>query len=127
MELTNKEFKIAEAITQKLRDSGFVAYLAGGCVRDFLMNRPPTDYDIATTAQPEHVEQLFDKTVPVGKQFGVMLVLVEGITFEVATFRSEGAYLDGRHPTKVSFTTPEEDAERRDFTVNGLFFDPATR
>ena len=112
--------KIAEVLHQK----GHRAYFAGGCVRDFLMGEEPKDFDIATTASPEEVEKLFPKTLAVGKQFGVILVIEEGQPFEVATFRSEGPYQDGRHPSTVSFTSPEEDAKRRDFTVNGLFYDP---
>ncbi|HRY86225.1 MAG TPA: CCA tRNA nucleotidyltransferase [Candidatus Omnitrophota bacterium] len=88
------------------------------------MGRKPDDFDIATTAKPEEVEKLFRKTIPVGKQFGVMIVVDEEIPFEVATFRCEGGYRDGRHPSSVSFTQPEEDAKRRDFTVNGMFYDP---
>lgn len=101
-----------------------MAFFAGGCVRDLVMKQEPKDFDIATTAHPETIEKLFKKTIPVGKQFGVIIVLENDIPFEVATFRSEGGYADGRHPSSVSFTTPEEDAHRRDFTINGLFFDP---
>jgi putative nucleotidyltransferase with HDIG domain len=113
-------YKIAET----LHKAGHTAYFAGGCVRDFLMNCPPQDFDIATTAVPEQVESLFPKTIPVGKQFGVILVVAGDKPFEVATFRTEGGYADGRHPGHVSFSVPEEDARRRDFTVNGLFYDP---
>lgn len=114
----------AKKIAQALKEKGYLAYFAGGCVRDFLRNEIPKDYDIATTASPEAVEKLFPKTLPVGKQFGVILVMGEGVPYEVATFRQEGPYQDGRHPSEVAFTTPEEDAKRRDFTVNGLFYDP---
>lgn len=117
----------AYEIAQTLKEKGCTAYFAGGCVRDFLRGEPPKDYDIATTASPEEIEKLFPKTLPVGKQFGVILVVREGKPFEVATFRREGPYRDGRHPSEVSFTTPEEDARRRDFTVNGLFYDPFER
>ncbi len=113
-------YKIAQALQKK----GHVAYFAGGCVRDFLRGETPKDYDIATNASPDEIERLFPKTLPIGKQFGVILVIEAGEQFEVATFRSEGPYRDGRHPSSVAFTTPEEDAKRRDFTVNGLFYDP---
>jgi len=114
----------AVKIVKTLRDNGYVSFFAGGCVRDFVMKQEPKDFDIATTARPEIVEKLFKKTIPVGKQFGVVIVLENDIPFEVATFRSEGDYADGRHPSNVSFTSHEEDAKRRDFTINGLFFDP---
>ena len=124
MDLSEKKGRLALGIARALKTKGFTAYFAGGCVRDHLMGEKPQDFDIATTAKPEEVEALFAKTVPVGKQFGVMLVIEEEIQFEVATFRCEGGYQDGRHPSHVSFTHPEEDARRRDFTVNGLFYDP---
>ncbi len=127
MNLTSPKFQTACDIAQKLHEAGYLAYFAGGCVRDYLMNKEPQDFDIATTAKPEEVEALFPKTVPVGKQFGVILVLQENIPYEVATFRREGGYQDGRHPSFVSFTIPEEDAKRRDFTVNGLFYDPRSK
>jgi poly(A) polymerase len=111
-------------ITRRLEASGHRALFAGGVVRDLLLKRPISDLDIATSAPPDTVEALFSRTIPVGKQFGVMIVLAEGRQYEVATFRSEGAYLDGRHPTTVHFTSAEEDARRRDFTVNALFLDP---
>lgn len=111
-------------IARGLKQAGHTALFAGGCVRDFLMQKPAQDFDIATSALPEEVEKLFPKTVPVGKQFGVMLVIEDGHKFEVATFRKEGGYADGRHPTNVQFTDAKEDALRRDFTVNGLFYDP---
>lgn len=118
------EEELASQIAQKLTQAGFVAYFAGGCVRDLIMNQSAKDYDIATTASPDQVISLFDKTVAVGKQFGVVIVVLGEHQFEIATFRREGPYLDGRHPAQVSFTSPEEDAKRRDFTINGLFFDP---
>ncbi|MBS1970315.1 MAG: CCA tRNA nucleotidyltransferase [Bdellovibrionales bacterium] len=112
-----------EKIYHKLVDNGYKAYLAGGCVRDALLNKTANDLDLATDATPEAIEKLFPKTVAVGKAFGVMLVIEDGISFEVATFRSDGNYADGRRPDSVVFTTPEEDALRRDFTVNALFYD----
>ena len=127
MDVSRGEARIAFEIAQTLKENGHAAYFAGGCVRDFLRGESPKDYDIATTASPDEVEHLFSKTLPVGKQFGVILVVRGGKNFEVATFRSEGPYRDGRHPSSVSFTTPEEDARRRDFTVNGLFYDPFQR
>ena len=116
----------ARGIVQRLHDAGHVALYAGGCVRDRLMGVEPHDYDIATDARPEQVQALFRRTVAVGAHFGVIVVLDGSYEFQVATFRNDGQYLDGRHPTTVSFSTPEQDAERRDFTINGLFFDPLT-
>ena len=127
MDLSRGHALSAFEIARTLADKGHTAYLAGGCVRDFLRGETPQDYDIATSAHPDIVEKLFPKTLPVGKQFGVILVVREGKQFEVATFRREGPYRDGRHPSEVSFTSPEEDAKRRDFTVNGLFYDPFTK
>lgn len=111
-------------IVERLRDCGEVAYFAGGWVRDHLLGRPSGDIDIATSAHPGRIADLFPRTVPVGVQFGVMIVVESGIPFEVATFRSDGVYVDGRRPETVSFSSPREDASRRDFTINGLFFDP---
>jgi len=126
MDLSGPKGAAALAIARILKDRGFIAYFAGGCVRDHLMAQTPRDFDIATTATPEEVEKLFRRTIPVGKQFGVMIVIENEIPFEVATFRCEGGYQDGRHPTHIAFTQPEEDARRRDFTVNGMFYDPFT-
>jgi len=114
----------ARDIARRLRAAGHVAYFAGGCVRDLLSGKPPKDVDIATDARPEAVQKLFPRTYAVGAHFGVIVVLESGFQFEVATFRSDGAYLDGRHPVEVHFATAEEDAARRDFTINGMFFDP---
>jgi poly(A) polymerase len=112
-------------IVKTLRQKGHIALWVGGCVRDSLMGITPSDYDIATNASPDAVQRYFKKTVAVGAQFGVILVIVGANTkFEVATFRSEGAYKDGRHPSWVKFTDAEKDAQRRDFTINGLFYDP---
>jgi len=115
---------IARQIVRRLREAGHLAYFAGGCVRDKLLGQEPKDYDIATEAHPEQVQALFPRTVAVGAQFGVIIVVEEGADFEVATFRSDGAYIDGRRPEGVTFGTPEGDAQRRDFTINGLFYDP---
>lgn len=109
---------------QQLQEAGFIAYYAGGCVRDQLMGVPPHDYDIATNAHPEQVQSIFRRTFAVGAHFGVIVVLDGTYEFQVATFRNDGQYIDGRHPESVTFATPEEDATRRDFTINGLFFDP---
>jgi poly(A) polymerase len=114
----------AVSIVRKLRQRGFIAYFAGGSVRDAVLGQSPKDIDIATSARPEDVRLLFQRTIAVGVQFGVQRVLEEGFEFEVATFRSDGHYVDGRHPSDVRFASPEEDAARRDFTVNGMFYDP---
>ncbi len=114
----------AAAVCARLRSEGHRALLAGGCVRDLLLGRQPKDFDVATDARPERVQALFPRTVAVGAAFGVIVVVTETGHVEVATFRAEGAYSDGRHPDAVSFGDPEADAQRRDFTVNGLFLDP---
>jgi putative nucleotidyltransferase with HDIG domain len=119
----------AEKIVNRLRAEGHEAYFAGGCVRDLLLGRAPSDFDVATSARPDEVMGLFPRTFAVGASFGVILVAeevdgVEVIT-EVATFRNDGAYADGRRPESVRFSDkPEEDVQRRDFTVNGMLFDP---
>jgi poly(A) polymerase len=115
---------LATAIVRRLRGAGHESYLAGGCVRDRLLGREPLDFDVATAATPDDVRGLFARTVPVGAQFGVILVIEGGVPFEVATFRSEDAYTDGRRPSAVRFTGASEDAQRRDFTINALFLDP---
>ncbi len=111
-------------IVKKLRSRGHVALFAGGCVRDMQLNRTPKDYDVASDARPARVRELFPRTRLVGAKFGVVLVHQSGVDIEVATFRSDGPYSDGRHPDTVSFGTEIEDARRRDFTINGLFLDP---
>jgi putative nucleotidyltransferase with HDIG domain len=117
-------YDVAASIVRKLQEHAYVAYFAGGCIRDALLNIPPKDIDIATSASPEQVQALFHRTIPVGIQFGVVRVRVAEMEFEVATFRSDGIYLDGRHPSAIRFSTPEQDAARRDFTINGMFYDP---
>ncbi|MBI2988045.1 MAG: CCA tRNA nucleotidyltransferase [Deltaproteobacteria bacterium] len=107
-----------------MRERGYQAYLAGGCVRDFLLGKSPQDYDIATDARPEAIREFFPKTMAVGTQFGVILVILEGEAFEVATFRHDGPYLDGRRPSHVRFASMQEDISRRDFTINGMMYDP---
>jgi poly(A) polymerase len=116
----------ARKIVERLQQAGFTAFWVGGCVRDFLLGREPQDFDIATDAKPEQVEKLFRKTIPVGKKFGVIIVVENQQQFQVATFRAEAEYQDGRRPGKVEFANAGADALRRDFTVNGLFFDPLT-
>ena len=122
----SREF--ATDVVRRLRAAGFQALWAGGCVRDLTLGHAPSDYDVATDARPEQVMDLFRKrTVPVGEQFGVVRVRGphgSGLEVEVATFRSDGAYIDGRRPESVVFSSPELDAQRRDFTINGMFFDP---
>jgi poly(A) polymerase len=119
--------EIAIEIASRLQTAGFAAFWVGGCVRDFLLGREPQDFDIATDAKPEQVEKLFKRTVAVGRKFGVMIVVEGGHQFQVATFRAEADYQDGRHPEKIIFADAEADASRRDFTVNGLFYDPLTK
>lgn len=114
----------ATRVVRTLRDAGHEAFFAGGCVRDQLLGREPSDFDIATSAPPETVQKLFRRTIPVGIQFGVILVIDSERRFEVATFRSDDAYVDGRRPTAVHFSTAEQDAQRRDFTINALLLDP---
>jgi len=114
----------AANIVRQLQAAGFAAFWVGGCVRDFLLGRDPQDYDIATDARPEQIEKLFKRTIAVGRKFGVMVVVEDNHQFQVATFRVEADYKDGRRPEKVVFSNAEADAQRRDFTVNGLFYDP---
>jgi poly(A) polymerase len=116
--------KTAREVAQRLRARGHIAYFAGGCVRDMVRALPAKDFDIATDATPDIVQKIFPHTYAVGAHFGVVVVVENEFNFEVATFRSDGAYLDHRHPADVRFSSPEEDAKRRDFTINGMFFDP---
>ena len=111
-------------LAKRLAEAGYQAFWVGGCVRDAQLDLVPTDYDIATDAKPDQIEQLFRKTIPVGKQFGVIMVIEGGHEYQVATFRAEIGYADGRRPDRVRFTDAREDAMRRDFTINGLFYDP---
>ncbi len=112
-------------IVRRLRKKGFQAFLVGGCVRDLVMGREPKDYDVSTDATPNEVVKLFPQSLPVGAQFGVVIVPCEAGDVEVATFRSDRRYTDGRHPSEVRYAkTPEEDVRRRDFTINGLLYDP---
>jgi poly(A) polymerase len=121
----DRKRQAAVEIVQRLRAEGFQAYLVGGCVRDLVMGREPKDYDISTDATPDQVVKLFPDSLTVGAQFGVVVVPREAGNIEVATFRSDGRYTDGRHPDEVRYArTPEEDVRRRDFTLNGLLYDP---
>lgn len=124
--ISQREF--AEQIVRRLTDAGYTALWAGGCVRDLLTGREPKDYDVATSALPEQVREVFGKrrTLSVGESFGVIVVLgpKSAGQVEVATFRTDGCYVDGRRPESVVFSSPQEDAQRRDFTINGMFFDP---
>ena len=124
MDLSDPMLATAHSLVERLRHAGHVAYWAGGCVRDLVRGLSPKDVDIATDAHPEEVQKIFARTYAVGAHFGVIVVLENDFQFEVATFRSDGAYLDGRHPLAVNFSSPEEDARRRDFTINGMFYDP---
>jgi poly(A) polymerase len=116
--------KSAASIVRRLFDEGYIAYFAGGWVRDYLLGNLSEEIDIATSATPQKIMSLFPKTIPVGVAFGVVIVVFEGHHFEVSTFRKDHPYVDGRHPEGVDFSTPEKDALRRDFTINGMFFDP---
>ncbi len=120
--MTNKE--AALNIIKKLHESGYEALLAGGCVRDMLLHRRASDYDVATNAHPDDVIKLFRRTLKVGARFGVVIVMQQKTKVEVATFRTETGYVDGRRPGTVQFSNAGEDASRRDFTVNGMFYDP---
>jgi len=123
----NPEFILAREVCETLQKSGHQAWLAGGCVRDALIGAVPADFDVATSASPDEIEKLFPKTVAVGKVFGVIIVVEGSLQIEVATFRQDGEYKDGRRPDKIVLSTPEEDAKRRDFTINALFYDFKTK
>ena len=120
--LSNKQAAIQ--IIRSLHKAGFEALLAGGCVRDMLLGNKPKDYDVVTSATPLEICKIFRRTIKVGAKFGVIIVLVDREQVEVATFRAEAGYSDGRRPDKVSFTSAKEDSLRRDFTINGMFYDP---
>ncbi|NCF71154.1 MAG: hypothetical protein GWP59_05575 [Chlamydiales bacterium] len=119
-----KNLEIATNILQKLESHGYITYFAGGCVRDLLMGKSPDDIDIATEAPIQEIQRIFPKTHAVGAQFNILIVVEEGQAFEVAQFRKDGLYQDGRKPESVERASPEEDAHRRDFTINGLFYHP---
>lgn len=126
--IAEKQRQFAVEVVARLREAGFEAYWAGGCVRDQLLGREPKDYDVATSAVPRQIREVFGyrRTLAIGAAFGVITVLgpKEAGRIEVATFRKDAAYSDGRHPDHVTFTEAREDALRRDFTINGLFYDP---
>lgn len=125
MAIMEPKRQAASDIVRQLRDAGFAAYLVGGCVRDIVMGNEPKDYDIATSAEPPQVAEMFPDSLMVGARFGVVIVPREEGNVEVATFRSDGAYADGRHPVNVQYSnSAEEDVRRRDFTINGLLYDP---
>lgn len=124
MDSLDKAWTAALWIIERLRAAGHVALLAGGCVRDRLLEHVPKDLDVATDAPPQRVAELFPGSRMVGAKFGVVLVRKSGVDTEVATFRTDGSYSDGRRPDRVTFGTVEDDARRRDFTINGLFWDP---
>ena len=123
--MTNRQAAIK--IIRQLRKQGFEALLAGGCVRDMLLGRAAKDYDIATSAKPKEIIGLFRRTIKVGAKFGVIIVLMDDQQVEVAAFRTEADYADGRHPDSVTFSSAAEDAKRRDFTINGMFYDPVEK
>ncbi len=123
--MTNRQAAIK--IVRRLRREGFESLLAGGCVRDMLLGRRPNDFDIATDARPADVMKLFKRTLKVGARFGVVIVLLGDRQVEVATFRLESDYTDGRHPSAVRFATAKQDAARRDFTINAMFYDPTEK
>lgn len=118
--------KNATEIVRRLVAAGYIAYFAGGWVRDYVMKRPSEDIDIATDAPPQVVQELFKHTIPLGLEFGMVIVVMNGHNFEVTTFRRDINYENGRKPQKIELSTPEEDALRRDFTINGMFYDPLT-
>lgn len=121
----DEQRQFAVSIVRRLRDAGHEAYWAGGCVRDLLLGLTPTDYDVATSAVPNQVRRLFRRSRAVGASFGVIRILGGHLQdVEVATFRTDASYSDGRHPDSVTFSTAREDAQRRDFTINGMFYDP---
>ncbi|MDP6439193.1 MAG: CCA tRNA nucleotidyltransferase [Candidatus Brocadiia bacterium] len=123
---TGAAYLAAEGVVRRLQGAGHAALLAGGCVRDLLLGRVPKDYDMATSAASDEVRALFPDTRSVGARFGVTLVIADGMPFEVATFRTESGYSDGRRPDRVQFSGIEEDARRRDFTINGMYWDPVS-
>ena len=120
----NTPSEIAYRVVERLTQAGYESYWAGGCVRDRLLGRTPKDYDVATAATPDQIEALFDKTLPIGKAFGMIAVIEERVQIDVTTFRSDANYSDGRHPQQIQFTTAKEDVLRRDFTINGLLYNP---
>lgn len=123
--MTNRQSALK--IVKKLRNNDFEAFFAGGCVRDMLIRRTAKDYDVVTNAHPDEVSKLFKRTIEVGARFGVVMVIAGPKPVEVATFRTESGYADGRHPSHVEFSNAKDDASRRDFTINGMFYDPLNK
>ncbi len=125
---SHKQREFAIDVVRRLREHAYEAYWAGGCVRDQLLGKPPKDFDVATSAKPDEIRQVFGprRTIAIGAAFGVITVVGPRSAgqIEVATFRQDASYSDGRHPDSVQFSTPAADAERRDFTINGMFYDP---
>lgn len=124
--MDSESYRLGCLICDRLFEAGYTAYFAGGWVRDFILGQESDEIDIATSAPPLVIQKLFPKTIPVGIQFGVVIAVLEGINFEISTFRKDHPYKDGRHPEGVDFSTAEKDAQRRDFTINGMFYDPRT-
>jgi len=123
----SKKFQTVKTIVNKLKSNGHVAFIVGGAVRDLYLGKSPEEFDIATSATPDEIQSVFEHTKSVGQSFGVMLVIVDSLSFEVATFRKDMKYEDGRHPVNVIYTKDQkEDVNRRDFTINGLMLDPDT-
>lgn len=122
--MTQSTLEVAKKIVRKLRNAGYQAYFVGGSVRDMLLGRPIEEVDIATNASPTIVTTIFPDTLSIGAAFGIIAVKENGQLFEVATFRSDEDYEDGRHPNRVVFASMKDDAIRRDFTINGMYYDP---
>ena len=122
----HSHWPVVKEVCRKLIENGKIAYLAGGCVRDYLLGRKPADFDVATDATPEEIQQIFEKTLSVGVKYGIVHVVIDGLSVEVGTFRKDGDYVDGRHPQQVGYSNAQEDAKRRDFTINAMFLDMAT-
>lgn len=123
----HKQWPDVKRVCAKLADAGFKAWLAGGCVRDLILKTTPKDFDVVTDAKPDQIQSLFLNALPIGKKFGIVIVPFDGFQIEIATFRKDGDYKDGRHPETVSYASPLEDASRRDFTMNAIFFDLAKK
>lgn len=121
---TEDQRRVATAVVRRLREAGHEGWFVGGCVREMLLGHEPADFDVTTDAVPDRIAELFPHVVPLGRQFGVMTVVEEGVHVEVATYRTEGGYADGRRPRHVRFASAEEDVARRDFTINALLYDP---
>ncbi|KQC09453.1 MAG: hypothetical protein APR62_02365 [Smithella sp. SDB] len=120
----NDNRRNAEAVVRLLKQSGHEAYFVGGCVRDFILGSVSGDYDIVTSARPNEIISLFPNTLAIGAKFGVVAIIVDNYLYEVATFRGDDVYADGRHPSRIYFSSAREDVFRRDFTINGLLMDP---